>query len=106
MGAKVKVKNLLYAIFSIIVQRLSVKHGWYIETTPSINPINFQVRTPNVTVRQNRKRGQFKNQQMTRYTVNNSSIHLQRDNKAGHGQSISMDVSTKNSVDEPSNVTI
>ena len=36
--------NLLYAIFCVIVQRISVKLGWYIESTSSINLMHFQVK--------------------------------------------------------------
>ena len=41
-----------------------------------LNPMNFQVRTPNVmvTVRHNRKYGQCYNLQMARHSLNNSSI--------------------------------
>ena len=38
---------------------------------------------------------------MARYTLNSSSIH---DNKPWHVQSMSLDVSTENSVDDPSKV--
>ena len=104
-------ENMLHAYFSIIFGPISVKLGWYIGSISSINPMNFQVRTLNVkvTVRQN-----------------NSSIHptyfcfiatisqdlftlhtsVHRDNKPGPVQSVSLDVSTKNSVDEPSRDTI
>ena len=46
---------MLYAYFSLIFERISVKLGWYIGSITSINPMNFQVCTPNVmvTVRQN-----------------------------------------------------
>ena len=86
---------MLYAYFSLIFERISVKLGWYISSVLSINPMNFQVRTPNVmvTVRQN-----------------NSSIPLhtsvQLDNKPRPVQSVSLDVSTKNSDDGPSKATI
>ena len=45
---------MLYTYFSLIFERISVKLGWYIGSIPSINPMKFQVRTPNVmvTVRQ------------------------------------------------------
>ena len=86
---------MLYAYFSLIFERISMEFGWYIGSFSSINPMNFHVRTPNVmvTVRQN-----------------NSSIHLHtsvhRDNKPTPVQSVSLDVSTKNSVDGPSRATI
>ena len=46
---------MLYAYFSLIFERISVKLGCYISSISSINPMNFQVRTLNVmvTVRQN-----------------------------------------------------
>ena len=70
---------MLHAYFSLIFERISVKLGWYISSISSINPMNFQVRTPNVmvTVRQN-----------------NSSIHtsVQLDNKPRPVQSVSLDV--------------
>ena len=56
-------------------------------STSCINPVNFQVRTPNVkvTVRHNTKCGQCYNLEMARYSLNNSSIHpdtfCQRDKK-------------------------
>ena len=34
--------DMLYAIFSVIVQRISVKLGWYREGTLSINPMSFK----------------------------------------------------------------
>ena len=45
---------MLYAYFSLNFERISVKLGWYIGSISSSNPMNFQVRTPNVmvTVRQ------------------------------------------------------
>ena len=48
-------ENILYAYFSLIFERISVKLGWYIGRISPINPMNFQVCTPNVmvTVRQN-----------------------------------------------------
>ena len=48
-------ENMLHPYFSLIFERISVKLGWYIGSISSINPMNFQVRTPNVmvTVRQN-----------------------------------------------------
>ena len=54
-------EKMLYAYYSLIFERISVKLGWYIGSISSINPMNFKVRTPNlmVTVRQN-----------------NSSIHI------------------------------
>ena len=54
-----------------------MKHGLYIGSTSCINPVNFQVRTPNVkvTVRHNTKCGQCYNLQMAPYSLNNSSIH-------------------------------
>ena len=62
-GTKVKgqgheettLEKKLYAYFSLIFERISVKLGWYIGSIMSINPMNFQVHTPNVmvTVRQN-----------------------------------------------------
>ena len=60
-----------------------------------MNPMNFQVGTPNVmvTVRQN-------NSSITLHT----SVH--RDNKLRPVQSVSLYVSTKNSVDGPSRDTI
>ena len=46
---------MLHAYFSLIFERISVKLGWYIGSISSINPMTFQVSTPNVmvTVRQN-----------------------------------------------------
>ena len=84
---------MLYAYFSLIRERISVKLGWYIGSISSINPMNFQVRTPNV---------------MVKVRQNNSSLHtsVHRDNKPRPVQSVSLDVSTKNSVDGPSKATI
>ena len=46
---------MLYAYFSLKFERISVRLGWYIGSISSSNPMNVQVRTPNVmvTVRQN-----------------------------------------------------
>ena len=46
--------------------------------TSCINPVNFQVRMPNVkvTVRHKKNCGHCYNLQMARYSLNNSSIHL------------------------------
>ena len=44
------ISNQLYTIFSVIFQRISAKLGLYIGITSCINPVNFQVRTPNVKV--------------------------------------------------------
>ena len=86
---------MLYAYFSLIFERISVKLGWYIGSISSINPMNFQVRTPNFMIPVRQK---------------NSSIHpvyfVHRDNKPRPVQSVSLDVSTKNSVDGPSKATI
>ena len=41
---------MLYAYFSLIFERISVKLGWYIGRISSINSVNFQVCTPNVMV--------------------------------------------------------
>ena len=84
---------MLYAYFSLIFERISVKLGWYIGSITSIKPMNFQVCTLNVmvTVRQNNS------------SILHTSVH--RDNKPRPVQSVSLDVSTKNSVDGPSNAT-
>ena len=44
------ISNQLYTIFFVIFQRISAKFGLYIGITSCINPVNFQVRTPNVKV--------------------------------------------------------
>ena len=41
---------MLYAYFSLIFERISVKLGGYIGTISSISPMKFQVCTPNVMV--------------------------------------------------------
>ena len=67
----------LYTDFSVSFQPMSAaKLCLYIGSTSCINPVNFQVRTPNVkaTVRHNTKCGQCCNLQMARYRLNNSSI--------------------------------
>ena len=48
-------ENMMHAYFPLIFERVSVKLGWDIGSISSINPMNYQVRTPNVmvTVRQN-----------------------------------------------------
>ena len=103
---------MLYCIFSVILQRLSVNISWFIDSTSSINHMNFQVHTPNVkdTVIQNRQIGQCYNLLIAEYSLNDSLIHLtyffHHDNKPRHVQSMSLDVYTKNSVDAPPKVTI
>ena len=88
--------------FSVIVQRISVKLDWYIESTSSINSINFQIRTPNikVTVKQNRNVASARICKwhdilliIAQYTLH---TFFQRNNKPRHAQSMALDVWTKN----------
>ena len=92
------ISNQLYTIFSVIFQQISVKLGLYIGFTSCINPVNFQVRTPNVkvTVRHNRNWHDIV-EIIAQYTLH---TFFQRDKKPRHRSSMSQDVSTKNSVDE------
>ena len=72
-----KFKSVVCHFLCYIFIRISAKYGLYIGSTSCINPVNFQVRTPNVkvTVRHNTKCDQCYNLQMARYSLNNSSIH-------------------------------
>ena len=72
------ISNQLYTIFSVIFQRISAKYGLYIGSTSCINPVNFQVRTPNVkvTVRHNTKCGHCYNLQMARYSLKQAKTSL------------------------------
>ena len=75
------IPNQLYTIFSVIFQRISAKYGLYIGSTSCINPVNFQVRTPNVkvTVRHKHKMRsvlQYANGQNSLKKAKTSLIHV------------------------------
>ena len=80
---------------TLIFEWISVKFGWYIGNISSINRMNFQVRMPNVMVQWDKI--------IAQYTLH-TSVH--RDNKPRPVHYVSLDVSTKNSVDGPSQATM
>ena len=82
-----------------------MKFGWYIGSAWTINPMNFPVRTSNETKQKMRSVIQSANRMMAQYTLH-TSFSFQSINKPSHVQSTSLDVSTKNSVDAPSKITI
>ena len=84
------ISNQLYTIFSVIFLRISAKLGLYIGITLCINPVNFQVRTPNNkdTVWHNRNWHDIV-EIIAQYTLH---TFFQRDKKPRHRLSMSQDV--------------